>query len=268
VSILIKGVSKLSGLEIDIAKDWAANRIRNLGQPIDNADAMRKQDVLELIGPQLDYFTNQFFYCADFEHWLATVTGSGSTGYSSYGSLTLTTGTTAGSTAIRSQSVRTGIIASINWAYPFWVQFLCNFSTQGIAVTKYVYLKLALENSAADLSNKGVAIRFNRNGLALQGQVHNGSARQTVALGSLPFFNGTAGYNCSVFRIVFDPAAGRVDFYAVNNGVWTNLGAITSGLPSGIDLSALTVSISVSNPGTTEFQSAELNSVLFYKPYR
>jgi len=268
MSILLKGVSKLSGLEIDIAKDWVANRIRNLGQPIDDADAMRKQDVLDLIGPHLDFFTNQFFYCADFEHWLQTVTGSGSTGYSNYGSLTLSTGSTQGSTAIRSQSVRMGIIAGINWAYPFWIQFLCNFSTGGIAVTKYVYLKLALEYGAADLSNKGAAIRFNRNGLALQGQVHNGSSRQTVSLGSLPFFNGSFGYNCSTFRIVFDPTAGRVDFYAVNNGVWTNLGAITSGLPIGIDLSALTISISVSNPGTTQAQSAELNSVLLYKPYR
>ena len=268
MSILLKGVSKLSGLEIDIAKDWAANRIRNLGQPVDNADAMRKQDVLEMIGPQLDYFTNQFFYCADFEHWLQTVTGSGSTTLYGYGSMALSTGGTQNSTAIRAQSVRTGIIAGINWAYPFWVQFLCNFSTGGIAVTKYAYLKLALETSAADLSHKGVAIRFNRNGLALQGQVHNGTSRQTVNLGSLPFFNGTVGYNCSVFRIIFDPSAGRVDFYAVNNGVWINLGAITTGLPTGIDLSALSVSISVSNPGTTEAQAAELNSVLLYKPYR
>jgi hypothetical protein len=268
MSMLLKGVSKLSGLEIDIGKDWAAQRIRNLGQPVDNTDAMRKQDVLDLIGPQLDYFTNQVFYCADFEHWLPTLTGSGSSSYNNYGSLALSTGSTQNSTAIRSQSVRMGNIAGINWGYPFWIQFLCNFSTGGIAVTKYVYLKLALEYSAADLSNKGVAIKLNRNGLALQGQVHNGSSRQTVNLGSLPFFNGTFGYNCSVFRIAFNPVAGRVDFYVINNGVWSNLGAITIGLPAGIDQSALSISISVSNPATTEAQSAELNSVLLYKPYR
>jgi hypothetical protein len=268
MSLLLKGVRKLSGLDIDVGKDWAGQRIRNLGQPVDGADALRKQDVSDQTVPQLDFFTNNFFYCADFEHWLQTVTGSGSTNYLNYGSLTLTTGGTQNSTAIRSQSVRMGNIAGIDWAQPFWVQFLCNFSTDGAAVAKYVYLKLSLEYGAAELSNKGVAIRFNRSGMALQGQVHNGSSRQTVSLGILPWLNGSFGYSCSVFRIVFDPTGGKVDFYAVNMGIWTKLGTISTGLPTGIDLSALTVSISVSNPTTTELQAAELNSVLIYKPYK
>jgi len=46
VSLLTKGVSTLSQLLIDADKDWAGHLIKNLGAPVDDADALRRGDAL------------------------------------------------------------------------------------------------------------------------------------------------------------------------------------------------------------------------------
>jgi len=46
MSLLTKGVSKLSGLEVDVDKDWLGHLIRNLGEPIEDGDALRKEDAI------------------------------------------------------------------------------------------------------------------------------------------------------------------------------------------------------------------------------
>lgn len=43
MSLLIKGVTKLSGLEIDVSKDWADKKIENLGAP-DSVDDAKRHD--------------------------------------------------------------------------------------------------------------------------------------------------------------------------------------------------------------------------------
>jgi hypothetical protein len=40
------GIRKLSELEIDADKDWNQKRIMNLGAPIDDNDACRRDDVV------------------------------------------------------------------------------------------------------------------------------------------------------------------------------------------------------------------------------
>ncbi len=46
MSLLTKGVSKLSGLEVDVDKDWLGHLIKNLGEPVEDGDALRKQDAV------------------------------------------------------------------------------------------------------------------------------------------------------------------------------------------------------------------------------
>ena len=46
MSLLTKNVSGLSGLEIDADKNWQGHLIKNLGLPVDEADALRKQDAI------------------------------------------------------------------------------------------------------------------------------------------------------------------------------------------------------------------------------
>ena len=46
MSLLTKGVSTLSQLLIDADKDWAGHLIKNLGAPVDDADALRRADAL------------------------------------------------------------------------------------------------------------------------------------------------------------------------------------------------------------------------------
>lgn len=46
MSLLTKPMTGLSGLAIDTDKDWQGHLIKNLGQPVDDADALRKQDAL------------------------------------------------------------------------------------------------------------------------------------------------------------------------------------------------------------------------------
>ena len=46
MSLLTKGISKLSGLDIDVDRDWLGHLIKNLGEPVDDGDAVRKQDAL------------------------------------------------------------------------------------------------------------------------------------------------------------------------------------------------------------------------------
>lgn len=51
MSLLIKGVTKLSGLEIDVSKDWAAKNIENLGTLV-LASGKRLEIVAALAGDQ------------------------------------------------------------------------------------------------------------------------------------------------------------------------------------------------------------------------
>ena len=46
MSLLTKGVSKLSGLEVDVDKDWLGHLIKNLGDPLEDGDALRKEDAI------------------------------------------------------------------------------------------------------------------------------------------------------------------------------------------------------------------------------
>jgi hypothetical protein len=54
LSLLTRGINKLSGLEIDVSKDWAGHLIKNIGPAIDSADALRKVDaILQAVMPTL-----------------------------------------------------------------------------------------------------------------------------------------------------------------------------------------------------------------------
>ena len=44
MSLLVKNISNLSSIAIDADKNWQGCLIKNLGSPIDDADALRKQD--------------------------------------------------------------------------------------------------------------------------------------------------------------------------------------------------------------------------------
>lgn len=46
MSLLSKGINKLSQLEIDISKDWAGQLIKNLQAAVDDNDAVRKSQVI------------------------------------------------------------------------------------------------------------------------------------------------------------------------------------------------------------------------------
>lgn len=46
MSLLTKGVTRLSGLDIDMDKDWLGHLIKNLGDPVEDGDALRKQDAV------------------------------------------------------------------------------------------------------------------------------------------------------------------------------------------------------------------------------
>lgn len=50
MSLLTKGINKLSGLEIDADKDWGGRPIKNLGPAVDGSDALVKsQGILQSI---------------------------------------------------------------------------------------------------------------------------------------------------------------------------------------------------------------------------
>lgn len=46
MSLLTKGINKLSGLEIDVSKNWAGHLIKNLGPAAEDADALRKAEAV------------------------------------------------------------------------------------------------------------------------------------------------------------------------------------------------------------------------------
>lgn len=46
MSLLLKGISRLSELEIDVNKNWAGHLIKNIGPAVDSADALRKADAI------------------------------------------------------------------------------------------------------------------------------------------------------------------------------------------------------------------------------
>jgi len=52
VSLLTKGVTRLSGLDTDVDKDWLGCVIKNLGEPVEDGDMIRKQDAV-LIGDEI-----------------------------------------------------------------------------------------------------------------------------------------------------------------------------------------------------------------------
>jgi len=46
MSLLSKGINKLSQLQIDVSKDWAGQLIKNLGAGVDDNDAVRKAQAI------------------------------------------------------------------------------------------------------------------------------------------------------------------------------------------------------------------------------
>lgn len=46
MSLLTKGVTRLSELGVDVDKDWLGHLIKNLGEPVDDGDALRRQDAV------------------------------------------------------------------------------------------------------------------------------------------------------------------------------------------------------------------------------
>ncbi len=46
MSLLSKGINRLSQLEVDVSKDWAGQLIKNLGAAVDGNDAVRKAQAI------------------------------------------------------------------------------------------------------------------------------------------------------------------------------------------------------------------------------
>lgn len=46
MSLLSKGINRLSQLEVDVSKDWAGRLIKNLGAAVDDSDAVRKAQAI------------------------------------------------------------------------------------------------------------------------------------------------------------------------------------------------------------------------------
>jgi hypothetical protein len=207
----------------------------------------------------------------DLENWTQAVVGTGTVTYNNLGYLVCDTGANAGSTAMASWLPIIGTSAPawrINWDHELVILWEQMFNDVGGAGgNKIANQRLSVTPTTGILANEGVGFGYERNGVHLICESHDGAAREFTDLGISSYLEALQGNNGGVFLIWHRPGgAAEVRFYQLNHsGVWVLLATHTTRVPAGTTGGA--ISMAVNNQATATQQQAWLTKVKMGRPY-
>ncbi|MBA7661737.1 hypothetical protein ES703_69757 [subsurface metagenome] len=216
----------------------------------------------------------QHYYQKLLEDWIEVVVGAGSSIYSaSLGYLQVSSGVIAGDMAQRTWQCLIGESGGANrfdWDSEMILQFIGSFDVSGAAVgDKIAGMHLKKGNTSNILADKGIGFGYERNGVHLICESHDGIGREPTDLGVSSYienlFVGSSPAG-TILRVHHRPAgANAVKFYILNAAGGFDLVAThTTRVPSGVSSGAMMVF--ARNNTTASNIAAILTDAQLYRP--
>jgi len=234
----VAGVTKLSQLEIDVNKDWGSHVIKNLGEPVDANDALRNavdSELTKRLFESMQRFRGLYWFN---NNWLPSemieygVSGSGYVDWASR-YVTPKTGTTAGSYAYIHKGVY-GLGRNGSWNKKRYLGVEVLFVDNADVLSHIVWGGIT---DYTALANTDAHIGFKQDNDAIYGTVADGANESTLTLAT-----GISTSTYMTLECIYDPGV-ECRFYLDG----TDMGAITTNLPSGTDSPSSVLYASVYN---------------------